>query len=150
MKEWEKELQIYRLIPAPPKENDLQKYILYYLSEKDDKYLAWFFHYYERTVNDKAMAFVQDYAMFGHFSDIKQAYIIGLLKALQDYDPSRGVPFVVYKEYAAMHEVHEYIRTGRARRYSCLSSGTLAYRAVPFGTALPNSIPPCLRVNFQG
>lgn len=113
MKEWEKELQIYRLIPAPPKENDLQKYILYYLSEKDDKYLAWFFHYYERTVNDKAMAFVQDYAMFGHFSDIKQAYIIGLLKALQDYDPSRGVPFIVYKEYAAMREVHEYIRTMR-------------------------------------
>ena len=26
MKEWEKELQIYRLMPAPPKENNLQKY----------------------------------------------------------------------------------------------------------------------------
>ena len=38
MKEWEKELQLYRLVPAPPKENDLQKYILYYLSKKDDKY----------------------------------------------------------------------------------------------------------------
>ena len=51
MKEWEKELQLYRLAPAPPKENDLQKYILYYLSEKDDKYIAWFLHYYEHTVN---------------------------------------------------------------------------------------------------
>lgn len=59
------------------------------------------------------MATVQDYAMFGHFLDIKQAYIIGLLKALQKYDPDRGVPFIVYKEYAAMREVHEYIRTMR-------------------------------------
>ena len=113
MKEWEKELYIYRLTPAPPKENDLQKYISNYLAHKDDKYISWFLHYYERTLNEKAMAIVQDYAMYGHFLDIKQAYVIGMLKALQDYDISRGVPFIVYKEYAAMREVHEYIRTMR-------------------------------------
>ena len=113
MKEWEKELIIYRLTPAPPKENDLQKYILNYLAEKNDKYISWFLHYYERTLNEKAMAIVQDYAMYGHFLDIKQAYVIGMLKALQDYDPERGVPFIVYKEYAAMREVHEYIRSMR-------------------------------------
>ncbi|MBR6507504.1 MAG: hypothetical protein IKT37_07900, partial [Clostridia bacterium] len=113
MKEWEKELYIYRLTPAPPKETDLQKYISNYLSQKDDKYISWFLHYYERTLNEKAMAIVQDYAMYGHFLDIKQAYVIGMLKALQDYDPERGVPFIVYKEYAAMREVHEYIRSMR-------------------------------------
>ena len=113
MKEWEKELIIYRLTPVPPKENDLQKYILNYLTQKEDKYISWFLHYYERTLNEKAMAIVQDYAMYGHFLDIKQAYVIGMLKALQEYDPKRGVPFIVYKEYAAMREVHEYIRTMR-------------------------------------
>ena len=113
MKEWEKELEIYRLTPAPPKENNLQRYILNYLAEKDDKYIAWFLHYYEKTINDKAFSIVQDYAMYGHFIDIKQAYVIGLLKALQEYDPNRNVPFIVYKEYAAMREVHEYIRTMR-------------------------------------
>lgn len=113
MKEWEKELQLYSLTPAPPKENDLQKYILHYLAEKEDKYISWFLHYYERTVNEKAMAIVQDYAMYGHFSDIKQAYIMGMLKALQEYNPDRKVPFIVYKEYAAMREVHNYIRTMR-------------------------------------
>ena len=113
MKEWEKELHIYCLTPAPPKENNLQKYILNYLAQKEDKYISWFLHYYERTLNEKAMAIVQDYAMYGHFLDIKQAYVIGMLKALQDYDPERGVPFIVYKEYAAMREVHEYIRTMR-------------------------------------
>ena len=113
MKEWEKELVIYRLTPAPPKEIDLQKYIQNYLAQKEDKYVSWFLHYYERTLNEKAMAIVQDYAMYGHFLDIKQAYVIGMLKALQDYDPERGVPFIVYKEYAAMREVHEYIRSMR-------------------------------------
>ena len=113
MKEWEKELVIYRLTPAPPKENDLQKYISNYLAQKEDKYISWFLHYYERTLNEKALAIVQDYAMYGHFLDIKQAYVIGMLKALQDYDPERSVPFIVYKEYAAMREVHEYIRSMR-------------------------------------
>lgn len=61
MKEWEKELEIYRLTPAPPKENNLQRYILNYLAEKDDKYIAWFLHYYEKTINDKAFSIVQDY-----------------------------------------------------------------------------------------
>ena len=113
MKEWEKELVIYRLTPAPLRENDLQKYILNYLAEKNDKYISWFLHYYERTLNEKAIAAVQDYAMYGHFLDIKQAYVIGMLKALEDYDPERGVPFIIYKEYAAMREVHEYIRSMR-------------------------------------
>ena len=31
---------------------------------------------------------VQDYAMYGHFLDIKQAYITGMYKALMDYDLS--------------------------------------------------------------
>lgn len=90
MKEWEKELYIYRLTPAPPKETDLQKYISNYRAQKDDKYISWFLHYYERTLNEKAMAIVQDYTMYGHFLDIKQAYVIGMMKALQDYDISRG------------------------------------------------------------
>ncbi len=112
MKEWEKELYIYRMTPAPPRKN-LQEYIYLYFAERDDNYLLWFLHYYERTLNENAMEIVQDYAMYGHFVDIKQAYVVGMLKALQDYDISRGTPFVVYKEYAAMREVHRYIRTMR-------------------------------------
>ena len=113
MKEWEKELQLYTLNPAPPKKCDLQEYIVLYFSEKDETYFSWFLHYYERTVNDKAIGIVQDYAMYGHFLDIKQVYIMGMYKALTEYDLSRNVPFVVFKEYSAMREVHEYIRTMR-------------------------------------
>ena len=45
MKEWQKELYIYRLSPAPPKKDDLQEYIDLYLAEKDETYLSWFLHY---------------------------------------------------------------------------------------------------------
>ncbi len=64
MKEWEKELQIYTLNPAPPKKRDLQEYIILYLTENNETYFSWFLHYYERTVNDKAISIVQDYAIF--------------------------------------------------------------------------------------
>lgn len=33
MKEWQKELYIYRLSPAPPRKDDLQEYIDLYLAE---------------------------------------------------------------------------------------------------------------------
>ncbi len=35
MKEWQKELYIYRLSPAPPRKDDLQEYIDLYLAEKE-------------------------------------------------------------------------------------------------------------------
>ena len=85
-----------------------------YLAENNETYFSWFLHYYERTVNDKAIGIVQDYAMYGHFLDIKQAYITGMHESTAwTMIQSRNVPFVVFKEYAAMREVHDYIRTMR-------------------------------------
>ena len=51
--------------------------------------------------------------MYGHFVDLKQAYVMGMMEALQRYDISRGVPFLVFKELPAMNAVHTYIRTMR-------------------------------------
>ena len=48
---WTEDLYLYRMNPAPPKKNDLQEYIYLYCAEKDDKYLNWFFHYYEPRLN---------------------------------------------------------------------------------------------------
>ena len=85
MKEWQKELYIYRLSPAPPKKDDLQEYIDLYLAEKDETYLSWFLHYYEPTLNTTVMGVVQRYSMFGHFLDIKEACVLGILRALEVY-----------------------------------------------------------------
>lgn len=113
--EWEEELHRYQLTPAPPRERDLQRYIDRYFAENDEMYFKWFLHYYERTINEKVMAVVRDYAMAEHFSDIKQAYTMGIWDALQKYDSNRGVPFIVYKEYDAMREVYDYLRTAKAQ-----------------------------------
>ncbi len=54
---------------------ELQEYIELYCKEKDEKYFLWFLHYYENTLNTKVMGWVQNYAMPGHFQDMKQAFI---------------------------------------------------------------------------
>ena len=51
--------------------------------------------------------------MYGHFVDLKPAYVMGMMEALQRYDISRDVPFLVFKELPAMNAVHTYIRTMR-------------------------------------
>ena len=113
MNDWEKDLHIYRLDPAPPKYENYQEYFDKYFSERDEKYISWFLHYYEKELNTKARGFVNEYAMYGHFVDLKQAYVMGMMEALRRYDISRGVPFLVFKELRAMNAVHTYIRTMR-------------------------------------
>lgn len=113
MKEWQKELYIYRLSPAPPRKDDLQEYIDLYLAEKEEKYLSWFLHYYEPTLNTTVMGIVQRYSMFGHFLDIKEACVLGILRALEKYNPNSGTPFITYKTRIMWEEIHNYIRTMR-------------------------------------
>jgi len=107
-----KEFKRYALVPAPPKW-ELQEYIVAFFKEKDNKYLAWFLHYYENTLNTNVQKYMKQFFMPEHFTDIKQAYIVGLLKALENYDISIGVPFAVYKERYAEREVLDYIRSIR-------------------------------------
>ena len=110
---WTKDLYLYRMKPAPPKMDDFQKYIALYCAEKDEKYLGWFLHYYEPRLNTAIMQTVQETAMQGHFADLKQAYIFGICKALQKYDISTGVPFLIFKEFYVKNEIDNYIRTMR-------------------------------------
>ena len=111
VKEWEEELYRYRLTPAPPKK-PLQAYIELYLETGDETYFAHFLHDYEPTLNGLTVGFVQDYAMQGHFADIKSACIFGLLRALQGYEKEKG-PFVPYAKYELKRAVDDYIRTMR-------------------------------------
>ncbi len=99
--------------PAPPKKENFQDYIALNCAEKDEKYLGWFFHYYEPRLNTIIMQTVQETAMQGHFADLKQAYIFGIYKALQKYDISTGVPFLIFKEFYVKNEIDAYISTMR-------------------------------------
>lgn len=106
------ELEMYRINPAPPKW-DLQEYILAYKSENDEKYLNWFLHYYENTLNNNVLQYMRRLFMPEHFADMKQAYVVGLLKALENYDISQGVLFTIFKEHYAEKEVLDYVRSMR-------------------------------------
>ena len=110
---WTEDLYLYRMKPAPPKKDDLQEYIALYCAERNDKYLSWFFHYYEPRLNTVIMQTVQENAMQGHFADLKQAYVFGIYKALQKYDISTGVPFLIFKEHYVKNEIDKYISTMR-------------------------------------
>ena len=111
MKEWEEDLYRYRLTPAPPP-MPLQEYTDSYLNTGDDTYIAYFLHYYESSINSMATAYVQGYAMNGHFADIKSACVYGIMAALQGYKTEKG-PFVPYAQYEIKRAVDDYIRTMR-------------------------------------
>lgn len=106
------DLNMYQLKPAPPKW-DLQEYIVTYLKEKDNRYLAWFLHYYEKTLNNNVQEYMRKLFMPEHFADMKQAYIAGLLKALKNYDIKQGVPFTSFKERYVEREILDYVRSMR-------------------------------------
>lgn len=106
------DLWCYRLDPAPPKW-ELQEYIAAFGKERNTQYFAWFLSYYESSLNKKIESIMIRYFMPGHFPDLKQAYVTGPWKALENYDISHGVPFLIYKERYVEREVLDYIRTAR-------------------------------------
>lgn len=112
MKAWEKDLGWFRL-DDPPERRPLEEFIQTYLDTGDEKYLIAFLHYFEPMINIRIMSYVQRYSMQGHFPDMKSAYVFGILRALKSYDRKRGKPFMRYKEYTVLQEIHEYVRTMR-------------------------------------
>ena len=107
------EHRMYRLDPAPPKLPP-QEYIALYLAEKEDKYLSWYLHDREPTLNKLAQDVCQRYIMAEHFVDIKQTAVCGILAALQKYDPSIGVPFAAFQTQYIQDGVGDYIRTAQS------------------------------------
>lgn len=111
--DWEQELHLYRLDPASPREAKFQDYIAPYFTDGDITHFFVFLHHYENKLNKRVMGWVADYEMRGHFPDLKQAAVVGMLKALAQYDISRGVDFLVYANRYILNEVDDYVRTMR-------------------------------------
>ena len=104
------ERRMCRLDPALPK-LPAQEYIVRYLTEKEEKYLAWYLHDQEPALNKLAQAACERYAMTEHFADIKQAAVCSILVALQMYDPAVGAPFAAFQKRYIQDGVGDYIRT---------------------------------------
>lgn len=108
---WER--RMYRLDPAPPK-LPAQEYIVRYLTENEDKYLAWYLHDQEPALNKLVQAACERYAMAEHFADIKQAAVCGILTALQKYDSAVGAPFVAFQKRYIQDSIDDYIRAAQS------------------------------------
>ena len=108
---WER--RMYRLDPAPPK-LPAQEYIVRYLTENEDKYLAWYLHDQEPALNKLVQAACERYAMAEHFADIKQAAVCGILTALQKYESAVGAPFVAFQKRYIQDSIDDYIRTAQS------------------------------------
>ena len=108
---WER--RMYRLDTAPPK-LPAQEYIVRYLTENEDKYLAWYLHDQEPALNKLVQAACERYAMAEHFADIKQAAVCGILTALQKYDSAVGAPFVAFQKRYIQDSIDDYIRTAQS------------------------------------
>ena len=108
---WER--RMYRLDPAPPK-LPAQEYIVRYLTENEDKYLAWYLHDQEPALNKLVQAACERYAMAEHFADIKQAAVCGILTALQKYDSAVGAPFIAFQKRYIQDSIDDYIRTAQS------------------------------------
>ena len=106
------EWRMYQMNPAPEK-RDLQEYISDYCRSHDDNFLAAFLHCYEDTLNQNVLNYMRRYFMMEHFADMKQAYVMGLLKALNHYDITLGSKFTVFKERYAEREILNYVRSTR-------------------------------------
>ena len=107
------ERRMYRLDPAPPR-LPAQEYIVRYLTEKEDKYLAWYLHDQEPALNKLAQTACERYAMTEHFADIKQVVVCGTLTALQKYDLAVGAPFAAFQKRYIQDGVEDYIRTAQS------------------------------------
>ena len=113
MKKWEEDLYMFHCATAPKERKSLQEYIELYLTEKNERYFNFFLHFYEPRLNDKIYGIVHNYAMQGHFADLKMVFVHGLYNALEKYDLSQNVPFLYFAKYYYEHEIHEYIRSMR-------------------------------------
>ena len=84
-----------------------------YFDNHDLYYFHGFLHYIEPTLNRIASGFMLRYAMAGHFADLKQEAVLGLLEAEQHYDPKKGKRFLQYSKAYMKNRMHYYIRKMR-------------------------------------
>lgn len=91
----------------------LQKYIEKYVEENDPKWIEAYLYYNENRINEEVKGFVQDYAMQGHFMDLKSAYVFGIMNALKHYNLAKGSFSRNYQRRYVKRAVDDYIRTSR-------------------------------------
>lgn len=97
LREAERTLQ---LEPEPPKESDLNNYIIQAQQQKDLRYLSFFLHHYEKMLNGRIYSFWRSDGNERYdperFLDYKMTCVVAVIERFSDYDPSTGADFTTY------------------------------------------------------
>ena len=89
-----------QLEPEPPKESDLNNYIIQAQQQKDLRYLSFFLHHYEKMLNGRISSFWRSDGNERYdperFLDYKMTCVVAVIERFSDYDPSTGADFTTY------------------------------------------------------
>lgn len=89
-----------QLEPEPPKESDLNNYIIQAQQQKDLRYLSFFLHHYEKMLNGRIYSFWRSDGNERYdperFLDYKMTCVVAVIERFSDYDPSTGADFKTY------------------------------------------------------
>ena len=89
-----------QLEPEPPKESDLNNYIIQAQQQKDLRYLSFFLHHYEKMLNGRIYSFWRSDGNERYdperFIDYKMTCVVAVIERFSDYDPSTGADFTTY------------------------------------------------------
>lgn len=89
-----------QLEPEPPKESDLNNYIIQAQQQKDLRYLSFFLHHYEKMLNGRIYSFWRSDGNERYdperFLDYKMTCVVVVIEHFSDYDPSTGADFTTY------------------------------------------------------
>ena len=95
-----------------------------YFRTRISRYFLGFLHYYEPTINCIVTGYMLRYAMGGHFADLKQEAVLGILEAADHYNYSHKKPFQRYAIRYIENRLHGY--THRTQR-ECTVETDYAY-----------------------
>ena len=89
-----------QLEPEPPKESDLNNYIIQAQQQKDLRYLSFFLHHYEKMLNGRIYSFWRsdDNERYDpeRFLNYKMTCVVVVIERFSDYDPSIRADFTTY------------------------------------------------------
>lgn len=89
-----------QLEPEPPKESDLNNYIIQAQQQKDLRYLSFFLHHYEKMLNGRIYSFWRSDGNERYdperFLNYKMTCVVAVIERFSDYDPSTGADFTTY------------------------------------------------------
>lgn len=89
-----------QLEPEPPKESDLNNYIIQAQQKKDLRYLSFFLHHYEKMLNGRIYSFWRSDGNERYdperFLDYKMTCVVAVIERFSDYDPSIRADFTTY------------------------------------------------------